>query len=347
MIALVHGPDAAIARAEVVRLATRHDPDGVDTAHLDGREVPLPAIIAAAGSAGFFAAGRVVVVHDLMARASRAKAGATDTDAAEPPAGALDLKPLFAAVPAQNLLVLVDAALMSVPAAVKRAAPVDALVFAADPPRGRALLAWLVSMAREIGSDIDPKTAQHLAETIYPQTWSSKPSNPRYDRPPDTALLRNEIEKVALAAYPAPISMTEVRSLVVGAPDDRIFRFVEAADAGNLPVAVVELERLLAAGEEPAKLVAQMAQQVELGAVLAADPAADPVETGRALGLSNPARMSGIAASRRGRGAHGALAAVGTATATDRDLKQGRHRRPDDALYALLATAARTKHGGT
>jgi len=117
MIALVHGPDAAIARREVARLVAERDPDGAATSHLDARETALPAIAAAAGSAGFFGAGRVVVVHDLMTRAGRGKGGAADADDGEPAAGALDLKPLFAAVPPENLLILVDPALLAIPAA--------------------------------------------------------------------------------------------------------------------------------------------------------------------------------------------------------------------------------------
>lgn len=347
MIALIHGPDAAIARAETTRLAVEHDPAGAETSRLDGRETALPAIIAAIGSAGFFGGGRVVVVHDLMARSSRGKGAAADDDGTDAPTGGLDLTPLFAAVPPENLLILVDAGLLSVPAAVKRAAPRDALVIAAEPPRGRALLDWIAATARAAGGDIDPRTAQLLAETLYPQTWSNKPNNPRYDRPPDTDLLRNEIEKLVLAAHPDPIAAGHIRSLVGGAPDDRIFRFVEAADAGNLAVAVVELERLLAAGEEPAKLLAQIDQQIELGAVLAAGSHLDPIAAGRAIGLSNPNRMGGIAASRRGLGAGAAFAAVANATETDRALKRGRLRRPEDALYAVLAAAANRIRGGT
>jgi DNA polymerase III delta subunit len=85
-----------------------------------------------------------------------------------------------------------------------------------------------------------------------------------------------------------------VRSLISGAPDDRIFRFVEAAESGRLGPALKELDQLLAAGEEPAKLAAQLYQQIELVAVLAAGPQIDPMATGRALGLSNPSRMAGI-----------------------------------------------------
>lgn len=351
MIALVHGPDAALAQAEVTRLRLAHDPSGDNTSFLDGRETPPPQIAAAAGSAGFFGGGRVVVVSDLMQRASRAggKSAGDEARTAEgdETAGAIDLAPLFAAVPAEHLLVLVDATLAAVPAAVKRAAPTDVTVFGGEPPRGQALLALLAATARAVGGTLDAKTARLLAETLYPQTWSAKPSNPRYDRPPDTALLRNEVEKLALAAYPDPVTPEHVRSLVSGAPDDRIFRFVEAAEGGRLGPALKELDQLLAAGEEPAKLSAQLYQQIELAAVLAAGPQVDPTATGRALGLSNPSRMAGIAGGRGRRDSAGAFAAVAAAASADRRLKRGRLRHPEDALYRLLAGAADDERGGT
>src|SRR3712207_184362 len=105
MIALVHGPDAAIARAEVARLVAAHDPGGLNTTHLDGRESSLAQAIAAVGSVGFFGARRVVVVHGLMSRAARPTAPAAADDEDATPAPALDLAPLFATVPDANLLV--------------------------------------------------------------------------------------------------------------------------------------------------------------------------------------------------------------------------------------------------
>lgn len=351
MIALVHGPDAALAQAEVARLVAAHDPAGDNTSQLDGREEALPQIVAAIGSAGFFGGGRVVVVSDLMQRAARPasksavdNAGATESEEA---VGTIDLAPLFRAVPPENLLVLVDAALAAVPASIKRTVPADAVVRAGEPPRGQALLALLSDTARAAGGMLDGRTARLLAETLYPQTWSAKPSNPRYDRPPDTSLLRNEVEKLTLAAHPDPVTADHVRSMVSGAPDDRIFRFVEAAEGGRLGPALKEMDQLVAAGEEPAKLMAQLCQQIELVAVLAAGPQEDPVATGRALGLSNPSRMAGIAGGRGRREAAGAFAAVAAATSADRRLKRGRLRHPEDGLYRLLAGAADDERGGT
>ena len=352
MIALIHGPDAAIARAEAARLAAGHAPEATNTSHLDGREVSLSELVAAIGSSGFFGSPRVVVVHDLMARAARGAgrtgSGDPDEDTNTSPLPALDLAPLFAAVPEQNLLVLVDATLTAIPATAKRAAPRDAVVIAAEPPRGPALLSWLVRVAADAGGEMDRRTAQLLAETLYPQTWAAKPSNPRFDRAPDTELLRNQVDKLVLAAYPGRVTARHVKEMVVGGPDDRIFGFVEAAVAGKLTVAVGELERLLAAGEEPAKVAAQLYQHVELAAVAAVAQRGDPVELGRALGLSNPNRMARVAAGLRGRGTAPALNSVLQAVASDRALKRGRLRQPEDVVYHMLTAAAvDCDHGGT
>jgi len=120
MIVLIHGPDASLARAEVANRLAALDPDGFNTTTLDGRDVSLSAVIAAVGSVGFFAAPRVVVVENLLSRSSRGAGGTLAVDEARPAVGGLDLSPLLGAVPNQNVLILVDPELASIPASVKR-----------------------------------------------------------------------------------------------------------------------------------------------------------------------------------------------------------------------------------
>ncbi|MBA2521208.1 MAG: hypothetical protein H0V24_16225 [Chloroflexia bacterium] len=254
----------------------------------------------------------------------------------------MDLSPLVGTVPNQNVLILVDPELASIPASVKRLMPPDVTIVSSAPPRGRQLVDHVVVAAREGGGEIDRCAAQLMLELLYPQTWSASPSNPRYDRPPDTRLLQNEIERLLLYAHPDPIRESHVRDLIETGPNDRVFRFIDAVFAGQLDVATAELERLLLAGEEPAKLMAQVQQQVELAALVAAAPGKPPIEIGRALALTNPNRMSGVAASVRGRSVRSLIAAVDHATDVDRKLKTGHLRQPADALYHLLAKLART-----
>lgn len=347
MIALVHGPDAALARAAVEKLVAANDPAETDTTRFDGRSVTLGEVVAAVATVGFFGGARVVIVSDLMSRASKASGQDADRDdnsVAKSSTGSFDFAALFSSVPHQNLLVLVDPTLSTVPAAVKRAAPADVQIVAAQPPRGAALVNMIVGMAKAADGEIDSATARLLAELLYPQTWNSRPNNPRYDRPPDTERIHQEVEKLVLHAHPRRITADHVRQLVSGVPDDRVFRFIEAATAGELNVAMMELEKLLEIGEEPARLTAQLHQQIELAVVAVSAGRIDPVDVGRALGLSNPNRMLGVSQASHRKNREATFAALDEAVAADRKLKQGHLRWPLDALY-LLATMQQERYG--
>lgn len=335
MIAIVHGPDSLLVRQSVAKLLRERDPDGNATNRVDGKSAPLPQIISQVGSVGFFGAVRVVVVTDLLARTSKGNKSSDDAEGID--AGALDLAPLFAATTPENTLILVDQSLASVPAAVRRILPPESTVIAGEPPRGSTLIRWLATAAKAAGSDIDNQTAQYLAARLYPQTWQSKPNNPRYDAPPDLDRLTQEIAKLAVAADPGPITRTHVETLTASVSDDQVFRFTDALARRQTGPAVAELEKLLLAGEEPYALVAQALQQVELAAVMdGAGQAKDPTAVGRDLGLANPARMSGIAAARRAQPHDAIRAELTTAIAIDRKVKRGHLRQPEDALYSLV-----------
>jgi hypothetical protein len=293
VIALIVGPDAATARAEVDRLVRVHDPSGLNTTRLDGKAIALEDAAAAVGTPAFFGGCRVIVIDDLMARAPKSTTGASESESAGRGGRGMDLGRLFTSIARENVLILVDQGLNTVPAAVKRAAPPDAVIFGGEPPRGAALIEWMQRTAVEVRSSIEPRTARLLAGRTFPQTWSAKPSNPAFDRPPDLDLLKNEIAKLALAAHPGPITDETVREMVASAAEDRLFPLVEATVAGRLVEAVQGLEGLHAGGDETGRVVAQIYQQVELAATLqAAGPTVAPATVGKDLGLSNPNRMS-------------------------------------------------------
>lgn len=341
MIVVSLGPDPAIARDAAIAAARRADPNGDNTTWHDA-DTPVQQLAAAAGSVGFFGP-RVMVVTGLLARAGK---GSGDGDGAPPSARskpALDLAPLLGGVPAQNLLVLLDPGLSTVPAAIRKLLPTDAEVLAGEPLRGGPLLAWMSSVAAESGGRLDEPVARLVAESLYPQHWQAKPTNPRYDRPPDMARLRHEVEKLALAANPGPVEERHVRALTVGHAPENLFGFVDAAIAGDLGRATKELDRLVASGEEPGMLVAQLLQQAELAAVGGMAGRQDPVAVGRDLGLPNPQRMAGVMRSVGPRQRDLLEAAV----ETDRMLKQGRLRQPEDGLVHLIALlAAKRRTGG-
>jgi DNA polymerase III delta subunit len=344
VIYFVHGPDRLLARQGAQKIASEIDPDGSNTSWLDGRETPLQQVIAAIGSASFFGAARVVIVTDLLPRGGREGSSASaDPDDAAPSRDTSGLKPLLEAVPEQNCLILVEPSSSSLPAALRPIVPKTNVISGA-PPRGAALIAWIENATLQAGSSIDRRTSQMLAETLFPQTWDRAPNNPRYDRPPDMALLAQEIEKLAVAAHPDSIGPEHVAAHVAHGPDQRVFRFIDAALAGDLRTSFAELDRLAAAGEEPAMLLAQVLGQIELAAIATAAGSQDAGAVARDLGTITPARISAIMASttRRQSSSH-TSAPIGART--DRRLKTGRLRRPDDALHELVLELAAQQTG--
>lgn len=336
MIYFIHGPDRLLARDAARRVALEHDPDGANTSWLDGREATLESVKAAVGTVSFFGGRRVVVISDLLGKASRGSGQNDSGENERSRSGKAQspLAPLAEAVPEDHCLILLEPDMIAPPAALKTAAP-GATVIAGQPPRGAALLAWIAESAAGAGSTIDRRAAQLLAESLYPQTWDRKPNNPRYDRPPDMSLLSQELEKLALSAHPGPITADHVRDLVPGGPDQRVFRFLDAALSGDLRTASVELDRLQSAGEEPAMVLAQALGQIELSAIAREAGGRDAATLARDMGSVTASRMSAIMASARRQpvsAAHNLDAGV----SADRRLKTGRLRRPADALHDLV-----------
>jgi DNA polymerase III delta subunit len=345
VIYFIHGPDRLLAREAALTIAGNLDTDGSNTSWLDGREVSFADVASAVGAASFFNSPRIVVVTDLLARASPETDSAQSTDGTKERPGRrpAEIESLVSAVPESHHLIVFEPSLSSVPTAFKNAAP-GAKVIAGEPPRGSALVAWIEAAAMQAESRIDSRAAHRLAETLYPQSWDRKPSNPRYDRPPDLTLLTAEIGKLALAAYPGPITVDLVATMTPGAPDPRVFQFLDAALGGDLGSVVDKLERLIVGGEEPAMLLAQLLGQIELATVTAAASSKNADAVARDLGTVAPGRLSAVITATRRSPQEAHFAAIGSLA--DRSLKTGRVRNPEDALRDLVLALAAPAQGG-
>lgn len=339
MISVILGPDYALAHAKLREIRQQRDPSGDSTSFLDGKNVSIRQVITDISSLGFFSAGRVVVVEDLISRLG--KQGAKD--GGQTP----DWPGLFAAVQPESTLVLVDTSLQSLPAAVKKALPKDATVDFSKSPRGPELIGWIQREVKKNGARIDQQAARDLAMALYPQSWAQEPRNPAYDRPPDMEMLGNEIAKLVLAAHPNAISSQLIRELVPRESDDKLFTFLDSASAGNVSIAMVELEKLLHAGEDPAKLLAQLSQNVELGAVMSAAGRRNPGDVGKEIGLPNANRMTSIQRGLQGQSMSTALRRVPLAADADRKMKTGALKEPLDALYDVILTIATSRRGSS
>ena len=343
MIFITLGPDAAMCRKETKRIVEEHDPSGSNTSRLDGKTLRVTEAITMVATPSFFGGGRVIVIDDLLARSFRGIDGVdSDSETETPKSGktSADLSSLFASIHPENVLLLAEPSLASVPSAVAKQLPKEAQVIVGDPPRSHALIKWMQDQAVSNGTILERDAAQLLAEMLFPQTWSAKPSNPRYDRPPDLDQLSSEISKLGQYAHPDLISRQHVNALTDTALSDRLFSFVEQAVAGNLMNAVKDLESFDIHGDDAHRAANQLYQQIELSTVLAAAESVDPGAVGRDLGLSNPQRMFGVARSPR---PASAVESVLEAVNTDRRIKNGRLKGVDDAIYDLITDLAEAK----
>ncbi len=335
MIHLILGPDSSMVREAMRRRMLASDPDGQSTSMMDGASVSLQDVMMATASLGFFSAGRTIVVEGLLAKHAK---GTGKGQNADWPA-------LFASVPEATTLILADATVPSVQAAVKKALPADAEIVLCDPPRGRDLVEWIVARAKQTGGGIDRPVAQRLAITLYPSGWSQKSRNPAFDRPPDMEALGNEVDKLVLAAHPGPITEEHIRNLVESGDNDQIFAFIDAASAGAIDRAAPELDRLLAAGEDPYKILSQLCSSVELAVVMSRAERRDPAEVGKDLRLANAGRMSAVTRSVREQPRNFAPRVARVLEETDRKIKTGELRDPVEALYFALASIATLRAG--
>lgn len=328
MIHLILGPDYSMVREAMRHRMLASDPDGQSTSVMDGNAVSLQDVMMATASLGFFSAGRTIVVEGLLAKHAKGtgKGNSADWNA------------LFASVPPETTLILADPSVLSVPAAVKKAMPNDTEVVLCDPPRGRELVEWIVARAKSGGASIDRAVAQRLAITLYPSGWSQKSRNPAFDRPPDMEGLGNEVDKLVLAAYPGLVTEDHIRDLIETGDNDQIFAFIDAASFGAIDRAAPELDRLLAAGEDPFKILSQLCGAVELAVVMNRADRRDPAEVGKDLRLPNVGRMNAVARTVREQPRNFAPRVARVLEETDRKIKTGELRDPVEALYFALAS---------
>jgi len=208
---------------------------------LDGRETSVAAIVRAALTLPFMAPSRLVAVKS--AQALSAKEGAPLAEYAKAPN------------PSTCLLFLADEGLR----ADGRERKADhwllktlppAAVVEARPLSGRSLVAWLKSRAAASGMALSDEAAQLLVE------WVGE----------DLGALVGEIEKAGLYASAANprVGLDEIRAVVGEHRLRSTFELARALERRELGNALVLLDRLLAAGEEPLAILGFVTRELRL-----------------------------------------------------------------------------------
>ncbi len=336
---LVHGDDAKAAREIVSRLQAAHvagDPSGLNVTLLDGERATVGDVITACDALPFFGGGRFVRVRGLLGRylqpaeGQRGRRKAADFDALLP------LARFLPHMPPTTTLVFWDSGtlnLATLPAAVREAL-LAGTVHTATLPAATERDAWLRWIRdRAVAEDI--KIERPAAEALL-NALGSAATGP-------TGALRLESEVAKIAAYArddgGTITAAHVRLLVADAADEQTFAWLDAVIGGNAREAVTRTESLLAAGEEPMRLLALLGSQAgyltrakRLGNVPQNDAAA-------MLGVA-PNRAYHLLRAARGVDGARMAAAVHDLVAADEAVKMGVAATDAEALlWAVLQVA--------
>jgi len=338
---LVHGDDAKAAREIVGRLRAAHaecDPSGLNTTILEGDAATVHAAITACDALPFFGSGRFVLVRGLLGRYLQPTEGQRGRRKAADFEALLPLATFLPAMPATTTLVFWESGtlnLSSLPASV-RDALLSGTVHTASLPASNerdAWLRWIRDRAVAEGVKIERPAAEALLNAL-----GSSAVGP-------TGALRLESEIAKLATYSlalddgGTITAAQVATLVPDAADEETFAWLDAVIGGNAREAVTRTERLLAAGEEPMRLLALLASQAGyltrakwLGALPQNDAAA-------LLGVA-PNRAYHLMRAARGVDAARMATAVHDLAAADEAVKMGVTTNDADALlWAVLQVA--------
>lgn len=336
---LVHGDDATAARAMVAQLRAAHaesDPSGLNTTILEGDAATVSAVITACDALPFFGNGRFVLARGLLGRflqpaeGQRGRRKAADFDTLLP------LATFLPTMPATTTLVFWEAGtvnLSPLPAPVREALLAGTVHTASLPaPNERdAWLRWIRDRAVGEGVKIERAAAEALLNALGPSAAG----------PAGALRLESEIAKLATYALDdgGTITTAHVAALVPDAADEQTFAWLDVVIGGNAREAVTRTAHLLAAGEEPMRLLALLASQA--GYLTRAKRLGNLSQNDAAtlLGVA-PNRAYHLLRAARGVDAARMEAAVHDLAATDEAVKMGVATSDADALFwAVLQVA--------
>jgi DNA polymerase-3 subunit delta len=246
----------ALAR---IRQAVLGDQDGeFSLARFDGRQTPLRDVLDELSTVALFGSGRLVVVEDADEFVTRYRPELEDYVARPKPSGTLVL----------------DVAAWAKTTRLYKALAHAGLSIDCKAPEPGPLVKWLVAWARrQHQARLEGAAADLLLEMVGPQL----------------GLLDQELAKLAASVGPGgAITADLVGELAGGWRARTAWEMIDAANAGNARAALNQLDRLLAAGEAPVGILAQMAASLRRFAaatrlVEQAEAAGRPIKLAHAL----------------------------------------------------------------
>lgn len=251
MITVFYGKDDFSAHEALDALRAELDADGAlgdNTTRVDGASAKPDELLAVCQTLPFLSARRLVVVHGLLRRFESQQGprrGRRKTPAAlgawEAFAGAL------AELPEATALVFMEGDISGENPFLK-ALPPDTRKQVFAPLKQGEVAMWIKRRAERHSVALDARAIAALAALVGNQLWA----------------LDGEIQKLGVYAGGGAVTEEDVRALVSFAREPSVFAMVDATIEGRPRDALDLLQRLLAEGEPPQRLLTMVARQYRL-----------------------------------------------------------------------------------
>ncbi|MEX2288596.1 MAG: DNA polymerase III subunit delta, partial [Planctomycetaceae bacterium] len=229
-VVVLHGPERYLLRAALEKIVERvlgqgEGDDELGLARFEGSNVDLKTIVDELSTISMWGDRRVIAVDEADPFVSENRSA---------------LERYIDKPAKKSVFVLMVKSWPKTTRLAKRVAQVG-LDIECSPLKGAALIRWLTDLARsEHGKQLERDAAALMVELAGPEL----------------GLLAQELEKLAaFVGERASIGVDDVRTLVGGWRAETTWVMIDALRTGNLPLALVSLDKLLSAGEAPQKIL--------------------------------------------------------------------------------------------
>ena len=251
MIQLIYGEDVVSAEEALTEITRNTGPDDlrdINYTSFLAEEVTPEQLNAAVFTIPFMSDFRVVVVRGLLTTFERSGRRASSARSNGNSLGQwADLPEALGSIPPTTNLTFVDGALSkSNPMLRKLASQSEAREFPL--PRERDMPGWIMSRAKTLDIELEPRASATLAEAIGRQ--------PR--------LIDTELRKLALYADGRTVREDDVRQMVAYVREANIFQAVDAVIDGRADVALRLITRIMDDGSPAVYILTMLARQVRL-----------------------------------------------------------------------------------
>lgn len=251
---LLYGQNSVALDDRVQELRQQLDTSGLGTVALDVSTATPDEILTACHSAPFFGAGRTVILKNISSTAGKgSRRSSNQVEWAE-------VERVISTTPETTTVILrADENLASNSVIVKAGKKLGWQVETFAVPRGEELARWVAERGHREGVSFSKNAAISLLTRLYPTSWRQES---RFDATViDTRMIATEVEKLACAADDGSVDEELVRRLVADRSGVTAFRLNDLTYSGQTGPALQELEQVLASGDEPERIIAQLASE--------------------------------------------------------------------------------------